>query len=394
MSQPRDRVAIVGVGESAYSWESGVSETALALTAIHAALADAGLAAEDLEGLARFSSDSAKPAELARRLGVRHLRVSLDSSAGAASATSLLAAAAAAVESGQARAIACFRAFNGRSGLRLGHLPLPPTTPEGHVLAAGDMPFGGEFTGPYGVVSPACLFPLWVRAYMERHAISERRIQAALCEIVLRQRACAAANPRALLRNRPLDAESYGASPIVTEPMRKVDFCLETDGACAFIVAGAELCQGRPVRAVEVLGVAHDLSLEYDNFFLDSPRLPPRPADRGLLTRLLERCGAGHADIDVLGLYDASSANVLFDLESFGFCAEGEAVDFVHTGRPAINTSGGMLAEVYLQGMNQLVEVVRQLRGDSTRQVPGARLGAVGTAGAQGVALLAGGRAW
>lgn len=393
MSLPRDGATIIGVGESAYSWDSGVSETELALVAIRAALADAGLAAADLEGLARFSLDSAKPAELARRLGVHHLRVSLDSSSGAASATSLLAAAAAAVESGQARAIACFRAFNGRSGLRLGHLPLPPTTPEGHVLAAGDLPFGGEFTGPYGVVSPACVFPLWVRAYMERHAVAERRMQGALCEIVLRQRACAAANPRALLRSRPLDAGSYGASPIVAEPMRKVDFCLETDGACAFIVAAPELCVGRKSRVVRVLGTAHDLSLEYDNFFLDSPHLPTRPNDRGLLTRMLARCGAGHADIDVLGLYDACSANVLFDLESFGFCAEGEAVDFVHAGRPAINTSGGMLAEVYLQGMNQLIEVVRQLRGDSTRQVSGASLGAVGTAGAQGIALLASGRA-
>lgn len=392
MSPAQDRVVIVGVGESAYSWDSGVSETDLALTAIRAALTDAGLDVRDLEGLARFSLDSAKPSDLARRLGVQNLRVSLDSSAGAASATSLLAAAAAAVAAGQARAVACFRAFNGRSGLRLGHLPLPPTTPEGHILAAGDVPFGGEFTGPYGIVSPACLFPLWVRAYMERHGIAEHRIRAALCEIVVRQRAYAAANPRALLRHRPLDAESYRASPIVAEPMRKVDFCLETDGACAFIVAAPELCADHRSKPVQVLGTAHALSLEYDNFFLDSPRLPPRPADRGLLTRLLERCGARHADIDVLGLYDASSANVLFDLESFGFCAEGDAVDFIHAGRPAINTSGGMLAEVYLQGMNQLIEVVRQLRGDSTHQVPDASLGAVGTAGAQGIALLASGR--
>ncbi|MCC7410286.1 MAG: lipid-transfer protein [Gammaproteobacteria bacterium] len=388
MSRAADAVAVIGVGESAYSWASGVSETDLALTAIRAALADAGLAPAQLDGLARFSLDTARPAELARRLGIRDLRVALDSSAGAASATAVLAAAAAAVQSGAARAVACFRAFNGRSGMRLGHLPLPPTTPEGHVLAAGDLPFGGEFTGPYGVVSPACLFPLWVRAYMERYAIDEPRLGAALGEIVVRQRRYAQASPRALLRDRPLGLEDYRASPIVAEPLRRADFCLETDGACAFIVAGRELWSRRQVRPVFVLGTAHALSLEYDNFFLDSPELPPQPTDRGLLARLLERNGLRHADVDVLGLYDAHSANILFDLETFGFCADGAAVDFVHAGRPAINTSGGMLAEVYLQGMNQLVEVVRQLRGDAAQQLRDAQLGVAGVAGAQGVALL------
>lgn len=389
MSSARGAIAIVGVGESAYTWSSGVSETELAVTAVAAAMADAGLSAADLDGLACFSFDSAKPTVVAQRLGMPELRLALETPTGPASAVSMLAAAAAAVASDQARAVACYRAFNGRSMLRLGHLPLPPQTPDGHVLAAGELPLGGEFTGPYGVVSPACAFPLWVNAYAARYGISAAKLEAALCRIVVGQRACAVRNPRALLRDRPLDADGYRASPIVAEPLRKVDFCLESDGACAFVVAGSD--RGRRASPVWVLGTAQSLLLDYDNFFFDADELPPRP-DRTLLPRLLAMHGVAPADIDVAGLYDACSANVLFDLENLGLCSEGEAVDCVHVGRPAVNTSGGMLAEVYLQGMNQLIEVVRQLRGDSANQVPGARLGVASVAAAQGVALLSGER--
>jgi acetyl-CoA acetyltransferase len=384
-----EQAAIVGIGESDYSWDSGRTETQLAVAAARSALADAGLNAAELDGIMRFSLDTVTPAELARRLGVRELRLALDSPNGPVSAVSMMAAAAAALRAGQARAVLCFRSFNGRSAFRPGHLPLPETTPEGHVLVEGDRPFGGEFTGPYGIVSPACVFPLWVRAYMHRHAVSAERITRALGRIVVKQRAYAGNNPRALLRDKPLDGAGYLASPIIAEPLRKVDFCLESDGACAFIVAGPELQSRIKQKPVYYLGSVQSLLLDYDNFFLDRTELPPRQ-DINMFRHLLDAHAVTHGDIDVLGIYDASSANILFDLESLGFCNDGEAVEFVHGDRPAINTSGGMLAEVYLQGMNQLLEVVRQLRGDSANQIPDAKLGAVAAAAAQGAALLSG----
>lgn len=385
MSSKRFAPVIAGIGEAGYSWASGQSETALAVKAVRTALDDAGLRPADLDGLVRFSVDTARQSDVARALGVRDLRLALDCASGPAAAVGMLAIAVAAIQAGQARAVACYRAFNGRSMLRLGHLPLPPVSSEGHVLATGPMPFGGEFTGPYGVVSPACVFPLWVRTYLARHALPEQRFVEALCEVVVRQRRYATANPRALLRDKPLDGEGYYASPIVAEPLRRADYCLETDGACAFIVTGEGLAGEAPVR---VLGTAQSLSLHYENFFYDAPELPPRQ-DRTLLAGLLARAGLTHADVDLLGLYDACSANVLFDLESLGFCAQGEGPACLLSGAcPPINTSGGMLAEIYLQGMNQLIELVRQLRGQSVNQVPGARIGVAAGAAVQSVALL------
>jgi acetyl-CoA acetyltransferase len=170
--------------------------------------------------------------------------------------------------------------------------------------------------------------------------------------------------------------------------LRKADLCLESDGACAFLVAAADDPLIDPRRAIRVLGTAQDLNPDYDNFFFDTADLPPQ-SDPRLLPDLLERSDLGHADIAVLGLYDACSANVLFDLENLGFCAAGAAVDWVRQSHPAINPSGGQLAEVYLQGMNQCLEVVRQLRGDSCVPITGARIGLVAGAGAQAVALLA-----
>jgi acetyl-CoA acetyltransferase len=265
---------------------------------------------------------------------------------------------------------------------------LPPTTPAGDVLVRGPQPFFGEFTAPYGVVAPACGFALWVRAYQDRHGIDDAQMSCALETVALRVRAGAASNPRALLRDRPLDAPGYAASPIVAGLLRKADLCLESDGACAFVVAAGDDPLFADTRAVHVLGSAQALSLDYDNFFFDVPDLPPR-SDPDLLPALLSRHGLGHADLDVLGLYDACTANVLFDLENLGFCPAGTAVEWVQRWPTAINTSGGQLGEVYLQGMNQCIEVVRQLRGDAAHPIEGARLGAIAGAGAQAVALLA-----
>src|SRR5690606_28889380 len=115
----------------------------MALSAIRLALADAGLTAPDVDGLMRFSFDNVQPSNVAEALGIQELRLALDSASGASSAITLVAAADAAITAGQADVIVCYRSFNGRSMVRLGHLPLPPRNEDGHVLAEGPSPFGG-----------------------------------------------------------------------------------------------------------------------------------------------------------------------------------------------------------------------------------------------------------
>jgi acetyl-CoA acetyltransferase len=380
-------VAIIGVGESEYSWDSGLSETELALTAIKSAISDSGLAPSEIDGMMKFSFEGTKQYELAGILGINSLRVCLDSASGAASTVGLVAAAAAAIEAGQADAIICYRAFNGRSMLRLGHLPVQPRNANGHIMAAGNSPFGGEFTGPYGMAAPACAFGLWLSAYMDRYHISNDEMTKALGEIVVRQRAYAGRNPRALLHKKPLDFAGYLASPILAAPLRKADLCLESDGACAFIVAGPKGIKQSKNRPAYIVDTAQTLSPNYDHFFLDLGELPPRIGTH-MFPDMLKKHGLTHQDIDVLAIYDASSSGVLIDLENMGFCGIGEAVERVFELRPAVNTSGGLLAEAYLQGMNQVVELVRQMRGQSCNQVNKARLGAISAGGGQGVALF------
>ena len=121
-------------------------------------------------------------------------------------------------------------------------------------------------------------------------------------------------------------------------------------------------CRSAPVQ---LLGASQTVIAGYQDMFLSEPELPPRPPP-GAVGELLASCGLTIADVDVLGTYDACSAHVVFDVENVGLCAPGEGVDWVTDPAIPVNTSGGQLAEVYLQGMNHVVELVRQLRAGTS----------------------------
>ncbi len=379
--------AIMGIGESDYSWASGKTEIEMALNAVRSAIADAGLDPGKIDGLGKFSFDGVPQNSVASALGINRLAFCQDSAGGAASSVNLLAAASAAIQAGQAEAIVCYRSFNGRSMLRLGHLPIPERGEDGNVLAAGASPFGGEFAGPYGMAAPACAFALWADAYMTRHGISEEKMVRALGTVTVRQREYASRNPLALLRDKPLDMESYFSSPFLAAPLRKVDLCLESDGACAIVITGDKYIKCSTNRPAYILDTRQALSPNYDHFFFDLETLPPR-IGTDLMPGILSRHGLSHQDVDILGIYDAASSSVLYDLENLGFCNPGEAVDYIAHPEVAVNTSGGMLAEVYLQGMNLIIEVVRQLRGTSANQAQNAKFGGLSVGGTQAVGLL------
>ena len=387
MGKNEAAVAIVGVGNSLYSWESGQSEHEMAATAISAALADAGIEPAEVDGIVRFNIESTTPAALIERFGFQPLRLTGDATSGGSSAVTMLRLAQAAIASGQAEVVIGFRSFNGRSGRRLGKNLAEQYDDAGHQLASGMIPLGGEFSGPYGVISPGCLFSLWLDAYRQKFGLKNSVIEDALAAVVLRQRAYACNNSNALLRDRPLDRAGYNESRRLFGLLRAADLCLESDGACAFVVAGARTIERVSGPPVYVLATDQATRAEYDQLFIESDDLPSPPA-RPLLEPMLERYGLSHADMAVAGSYDAASANILFDIESLGYCRPGEACDWLAQTKLAINPSGGMLAEAYLQGANAIVEIVRQLKGQASSQVPGARFGTVSGAAAHSVALL------
>jgi acetyl-CoA acetyltransferase len=359
----RDRAAIVGIGATEFSKNSGVSTLALALRAIAAALADAGLAIGDVDGVACHRVGDSVPAVLvAHSLGVQDLRFHYDLFGGGSASAGVLAGAAMAVASGQAECVVCWRAINARSEWRMGGTGrAAPDTPEYQYLV------------PYGHVTPPQHFAMFARAYLDAYGVQAED----LGRIAIQQRANAALSPRAMMRT-PLTMEDYLASRWIVEPFRLFDCCLETDAAVALVVTSAE--QARDLAQVPVLisgatyGSGHTW---YSNRRSDWTTT----AAAAMSARLYAMAGVGPDDVDVAQLYDAFTPLVLLQLEDYGFCAKGEAAAMVADGvtalggRLPVNTHGGHLSEGYVHGLNHAVEAVTQLRwAGGDRQVAAAEV--------------------
>jgi len=170
---------------------------------------------------------------------------------------------------------------------------------------------------------------------------------------------------------------------MISRPLRLFDFSLETDGACAVIVTSTERARDLRQKPAVVRAVAQGSlpnpqpGIQYPVLMRET--LTTLPA-KVVAETLFRRAGLGPADVDVAQIYDCFTITVLLELEDFGFCAKGEGGAFVSsgeielTGRLPINTGGGHLSEGYIHGMNHVVEGVRQIRGESTSQVPGAEV--------------------
>jgi acetyl-CoA acetyltransferase len=183
-----------------------------------------------------------------------------------------------------------------------------------------------------------------------------------------------AANPNAQLR-KPLTLEQYRASRLIVEPLRRDDCCLVSDGAAAVVLMSErkarELHVNKPV-ALRGFGqgqTSWDLALR--------PDLTTTAAAVSAKTAF-RMAGLQPRDIDVAQIYDCFTIAALMTLEDYGFCAKGEGGRFVEDGRIEIggelpiNTSGGLLSETGMPGLQLVIEGVRQMRGESTSQVKGA----------------------
>src|SRR5690606_30853874 len=126
------KAAIVGIGQTEFSRDSGRSEWQLAQEAILAALADAGLEARDVDGLIRYSYDNVTPAMVVRGLGMVDVRWFSDIPFGGTAQCGVIAQAAAAIHAGIASTVVIWRALNERSGVRYGRA-------ERHIAAQGEL---------------------------------------------------------------------------------------------------------------------------------------------------------------------------------------------------------------------------------------------------------------
>ena len=361
-------VAIAGVGETDYSRASGRTELALALEAIGRALADAGIERREVDGLMKWRVDTSAEADIAANLGLPDLawwgEISQAGNVGAA----LVAHAAAAIHAGLANVVVIYRGVNGRSGRRYGR---------GDVTGQGGQA-GGAFTEPFGLLTPQHGLAMTARRRMFETGVTSRQFGAQ----AVAQRRHANRNPRATFHDRALTLAEHQRSRFIVAPFRLFDCCLETDGGGALVLASAARARasagGRPLALVRAAAQA-------------GPGAGAAAGRAG--RRLFDMAQLRREDIDVVQIYDHFCPFVLFALEDYGFATDagrlaeegGTAFD---GGRVPVNTSGGHLSEAYLQGMNHLIEAVRQARGESTAQVSNAALSFCDTGVGTGAVIL------
>ena len=355
----RAPIAIAGAAETELGALPQLSEMDLRLDAAQRALADAGLAMADVDGI---TSAVDSPIDVAHYLGVTP-RWYDGTSVGGCSFLVHVRHAAAAIQAGLCSTVLVLHGQSGRS--RVGASP--------RTVAPQSMK--GQFETPYGVLAPPTLFTLPVMRYLKDSGHGERD----LAEAVVAQSHWAEGNPRAS-RGRRLTADEVLASPMIAYPFRKLMCCVVTDGGGALVLTSAERARDlrNADRPVHLLGAGEAcdsplVSQMHDMASSKAFRLSSRDA--------FAESGLKQADIDHLMIYDAFAHLPLYGLEDLGFVGRGEAGAFIaagHTrpgGRLPLNTSGGGILYTHtgMYGMFAILEAVRQLRGEAFRQVDGVR---------------------
>jgi acetyl-CoA acetyltransferase len=367
----RGRVAIAGVGETEYCkrGEAKEPEFVLGLRAILAACADAGVDPRDVDGFASYSNDRNEPSRIAAALDCRELRFSnMQWGGGGGGGAAAVANGAAAIATGLAETVVVYRALaQGQFG-RFG-------------AGARRERVSGEpaLWLPYGLMSPAQMFAMRAMRLMHEHGIRQEAFRA----VALASYRHAQANPRAVMYGRPLSAEAYDASRWIAEPFHLYDCCLENDGAAALVLVAAERARDLRQPPVFLLGAAQGSERRAGAGSHNNPDYATA-SFKTVAPRLYEMAGIGPSDVDVVQSYENFTGGVVMSLIEHGFCSYEQANEFCTLenfsaphGRLPLNTSGGNLAECYMHGLELQLEAVRQIRGQSTAQVPGARVALV-----------------
>jgi acetyl-CoA acetyltransferase len=359
----KDEAAIVGIGQTEFSKNSGRSEVQLASEAIKAAIVDAGLEPSDVDGMTTFTLDSSDEIELARAIGIGDLTFFSRIPHGGGAAIGVVHQAVMAIATGSAKAVVCYRALNGRSGQRYSSgVSEGPTT--------SDMIHWSWYM-PWGLMTPAS----WVAMYTMRYMYEYGCTSEDLAQVAISTRKHAVGNPHAFFYQQPLTLEDHQSSRMIVEPFHLYDCCQETDGGCACVITSPERARDLRQPGALIRGVAQASADDQEvmtSFY--RPSLTYLPEFDLVAKQVYEISGLSHQDVDAAVIYDAFTSIVLWQLESFGFCGRGEAKDFIKDGNLEVggrlpnNTHGGQLSEAYIHGMNGVNEGTRVIRGTSTNQ--------------------------
>lgn len=353
------RVAIVGVGYSDVSRNSGKSERWHAAKAAVRALDDAGLSAGDIDGVSTWGGDAV---DFGWMLGLSPLSWELNVGVSPAFSAPAINAVNA-VASGQCETAMAFR--------------IMMQQPSGAALAKGSgalqspSPADAQFQFPFGDLSPT----QWAGLMMNRYLHESDATEEDFAKFAVVQRSHAVLNEDALLR-KPLTVEEYLAAPYISTPLRLLDCDYPCDSGAAVIFTTEE--RARDLKQKPIFVEASALTSTGDmNFELLPDITKSSPAYAADV--LWSRTDLGPSDVDTAQLYDGFSVITFQWLEALGLCEPGQAGPFVRAGNTALggsmplNTDGGAINAGRRHGANFCIEATRQLRGTSgNRQVPGA----------------------
>jgi len=366
----KDKVAVAGIGESKYykRGKAPVPEFKLAVEAITKAADDAGIKVTDIDGFASYSDDRNSAVRLAAALGLPELRfANMMWGGGGGGGSGAVGNAAAAIVAGYAKYVCVFRALaQGQYG-RFGQAP-PVKTISGPMA----------YSLPYGMAVPAHWVALRTRRFMHEHHIDQSPLRA----VAMADYYHAQFNPRAVMYGHPLTREEYDNSRWIAEPFHLYDCCMENDGAAAIILTTAERARDLKQKPVYVMAAAQ--GAPYRGASAENAPDYASSNFKTLAPRLYQMAGITPKDVDVAQVYEHFSGAVMISMVEHGFCKPDEIMEFVTfenitapNGKLPINTSGGNIAECYMHGLELVTEAVRQCRGTSTCQKPGAKISLV-----------------
>ena len=375
-----DKACVTGIGETAYMRGSTKTAFELQIESSLKAIADAGLTPKDIDGIIPIGIVSGTADDFIDNFGLPDLRFSALVPHGGASPAMALQCAAAAVATGACNHVLITFGRNvsaaaNKAGARIHGMP--------------QFHFVTEFEYAMGAIAPAQLYAPMARRHMELYGTTVEQFG----EVAVACREHALLNENAVMK-KPITLEDHRNSRMIADPFRLLDCSLESDGGAAVVISATERAGDLRHRKVYISGVAAGHP--------DSPgSITQRPDMTSLgigkaAPRAFRMAGVTPADIQVAEIYDCFTYAVIRQLEDMGFCAKGEGGPFVQGGRLKLggalptNTHGGLLSQAHVWGLNHIVELVRQLRGDAGRaQVKDAELGLVTGYGDMGDGALA-----
>ena len=357
--KPRS-IAVVGAAETTRMGKiPDMSVIGLHADAALNALADCGLTAKDIDGVATAGES---PTNIAHYLGITPTWAD-GTQVGGCSFMLHVRHAAAAISEGLCKTVLITHGESGRS--RVGG---------GGGFGRAPASLMGQFEMPFGVTSPPTMFTIPVMRYLKARGYTETD----LAMVAVIQREWAAMNPRASFRT-PITVDDVLNSPMIAWPFRMLMCCLVTDGGGALILTSAERAKDFPAKPVYILGTGESVETPLVSQMED---FTSSKAFRVSGKKAFDEAGISHADVDHLMIYDAFAHLPLYGLEDLGFCKPGEAAGFITDrntapgGKLPLNTNGGGLSYMHsgMYGMYALQESVRQMRGVAPAQVPDAKV--------------------